>query len=86
MKEIKKTHLQQIPWWIHIIIATILYIGLTYLIPTLHTETPWINSLLSAAPLLAPIGTIAFLLLGAKALYACPEEKSGPPDSKEGND
>jgi hypothetical protein len=86
MKEIKKTHLQQIPWWIHIIIATILYIGLTYLIPTLHTETPWINSLLSAAPHLAPIGTIAFLLLGAKALCAGPGKKCNPPVSKEGNE
>ncbi len=86
MKEIKNAHSQKIPWWIYVIIATILYIGLTYLIPTLHTETPWINSLLSAAPLLAPIGTIAFLLLGAKALYAGPEKKCNPPVSKEVNE
>jgi hypothetical protein len=86
MKEIKNAHSQQIPWWIYIILATILYVGLTYLTPTLHSETPWISSLLLAAPNLAPIGTVAFLLLGAKALYAGPEKKSGPPDSKADED
>ena len=85
MKKIKNTHSQRIPWWIYISIATILYFGLTYFPPTLHTETPWISSLLLATPNLAPIGAIVFLLLGAKALYAGPDKKGDFPDSKNDN-
>jgi hypothetical protein len=83
MKHIDKGHSLRIPWWIYIIIAAFLYMGLTYFAPTLHTENRWISALLGIAPKLAPIGTIAFLLLGAKALYNTPEKKGNPPDSTE---
>ena len=84
MKQTNKGHSQRrIPWWIYIITATLLYVGLTYFAPTLQTENQWIKILLSVAPNLAPIGAIAFLLLGAKALYDSPEKKVNPPDSTE---
>jgi hypothetical protein len=67
-------HLQekrrQIPWWVHVLIATVLYIGLTYLVPTLHSDNKKIATLLGLLPNLAPIAAIGFLLLGAKALYS----------------
>ena len=83
MDNVRKVRSQRIPWWIYIILAALLYIGLEYLAPTLHTQTPWINNLLRAAPKMAPIGTITFLLLGAKALYDTPEKKPDPPESRE---
>jgi hypothetical protein len=49
----------------------------------MQTENRWIRALLKIAPNLAPIGTIAFLLLGAKALYNTPKEKVHLPDGTE---
>jgi hypothetical protein len=86
MKHTQKGHFQRIPWWIFILIATVLYVGLTYFAPTLQSEIPLISTFLHIAPSLAPIGTILFLLLGAKALYDSPEEKVNTPDSKKSDD
>jgi hypothetical protein len=83
MKQTNKGYSQRIPWWVYVIIAAFLYMGLTYFAPTLHTENQWISAMLRIAPNLAPIGTIAFLLLGAKALYDTPEKKDKPPNSLE---
>jgi hypothetical protein len=77
------THPQCIPWWIYILIAAVVYIGLTYLVPALPAENRRITALLHAAPKLAPIITIAFLLLGAKALYQDPGKKAKPGELKE---
>jgi hypothetical protein len=86
MDYLKRGYFQRIPWWIHIAMATVLYIGFTYLAPTLHTESRWIGTLVAVAPNLAPIGTIAFLLMGAKALYDdSPAHKGKPPDREEEN-
>ena len=80
MKTSQKIRRRRIPWWFHIIIATALYLGLTYWLPTLSTDIPWLETLLHAAPNLAPIASIAFLLLGAKALYDPPEGHIHPRD------
>ncbi len=61
---------RQTPWWVHILIATVLYIGLTYLVPSLHSDNKKIATFLDLLPHLAPILAICFLLLGAKALYS----------------
>ena len=71
-------HSRGIPWWAYVSIAAILYIALKYLAPAVPTEIPWIRILLQAGPLLAPIVSIGFLLLGAKALYDVPAEDSRP--------
>ena len=86
MNKTPKGHSPQIPWWVHILFATLLYIGCTYFAPTLHTENQWLSTLLHIAPNLAPIGTIAFLLLGAKALYDTPKKEIDPQDSEEGTE
>lgn len=83
MKHKDKGHSPRIPWWIYVTIAALLYIGLTYFAPMLQAENRWIRTVLKIAPNLAPIGTITFLLLGAKALYDTTEKKVHPPDSTE---
>jgi hypothetical protein len=85
MKQTRNGHRKRIPWWAYIIIAAFLYVGLTYFAPTLQAENQWVSILLRVAPDLAPIGSIAFLLLGAKVLYDSPEKKVNPPDGTEDN-
>jgi len=78
---------RRIPWWMHVLIATVLYIGLTYFVPTLHSDDPGIATFLDLLPNLAPIGAIGFLLLGAKALYDdVPEKPADHKDGKKNND
>jgi hypothetical protein len=77
MKSPRNFSFHRIPWWIHILIATILYLTFTYWLPGLDAEIPWLKALLHAAPDLAPIAAIIFLLLGAKALYDSPESEGG---------
>jgi len=60
---------QRFPWWLSIIIAAASYYSLKYLIPGLVPETSAMYKLSQAAPTIAPIITIGFLLLGAKQLY-----------------
>jgi len=60
---------QRFPWWLSIIIAATSYYLLKYLIPGLVPETSAMYKLSQAAPTIAPIITIVFLLLGAKQLY-----------------
>ena len=86
MDHTPKAQARRIPWWIYTITAALLYIGLEYLAPALQTKTPWINTLLQAAPMIAPIGAISLLLLGAKALYDTPEKTLAPPECKEDKD
>lgn len=66
-------------------IGAIIYAGLTYFVPTLHSNDERITTFLKLLPNLAPIGAIGFLLLGAKALYDndVPEEKSPPHDEED---
>ena len=78
---LQKSHLLRIPWWMDIIIAAILYLALNYWVPTLHTEIPWLEAFQHVCQGMAPIASIAFLLLGAKALYDFPE-KNDPPQEK----
>ncbi len=79
---LKKRHRRRIPWWLHVMIAAVLYAGLRYFLPRLHSEDPQITVLLQILPSLAPIAAIGFLLLAAKALYDNdgPQERSLPKD------
>lgn len=86
MKKTTKIHSRRLPWWIYIIIAALLYVGLNYCAPALQTKTPWISSFLQVAAKLAPIGAIIFLLLGAQALYNNPEKKLDPHETKDDKD
>lgn len=65
------------PWWVSIIIATLLYCSFRYVLPDLHPANPSFASFCQAAPNIAPIITIPFLLLGAKQLYDDVDEKDG---------
>jgi hypothetical protein len=82
---LKRQHIRKPPWWAHVLIAAILYIGLTYFVPTLHSEDPRIATFLDILPNLAPIGAIGFLLLAAKALYDDVPGKETPPQDEEKN-
>ncbi len=83
----QETRSRHVPWWVHVLIAGLLYAGLTYGIPTLHSDNRRIAIFLEILPNLAPIGAIAFLLLGAKALYVndAPKREEERPTS-EGDD
>lgn len=61
----------------HVLIATLLYVGFKYFIPTLHFQNPAINTFQQISPELAPVAAIGFLLLAARALY----DNDGPGDS-----
>lgn len=57
------------PWWLSIIVATVLYCLFRYLLPTLSPTHPALQKFFRLAPDIAPVITIPFLLLGAKQLY-----------------
>jgi restriction system protein len=83
MPEQLKENRRQIPWWVHILLATVLYIGLTYLVPSLHSDNKNMETFLGLLPHLAPILAICFLLLGAKALYSDVPGKTADPKDDE---
>ncbi len=83
MKKTTKTHSGRLPWWIYIIIAALLYVGLSYCAPALQPRSPWISALLYLTAKLAPVGAIIFLLLGAQALYDNPEKKLDPSETRD---
>ncbi len=57
------------PWWANIFLAIGSYCSLKFIIPELHFTHPTLQNLAKAAPALAPLATIPFLLLAAKQLY-----------------
>lgn len=57
------------PWWLSLLIAIGSYCTLKYILPTIQTTHPVLQHLTKAAPILAPIIAILFLLLAAKQLY-----------------
>ncbi len=68
------------PWWLSILSGAALYILCTWLLPNVETRNAGLNRFFAAAPNLAPILSIPFLLLGAKLLYDLP---SADADEKE---
>jgi len=59
----------RIPWWVSILLAIISYYFLNYLAPQLQFTSKTLQNFASAAPGLAPIAAIVFLLLAAFRLY-----------------
>ncbi len=72
-----------LPWWLHILLAILVYAGGKYLLPVLSPENIFLDHLLRIAPIIAPIGAIVFLLLAANALYASDPVKKDVPSSQE---
>jgi len=58
-----------ITWWTSVIMAVVGYCTLKYLIPAFQPQNFILLKLSKAAPTLAPLVAIGFLLLAAKKLY-----------------
>ncbi len=59
----------RIPWWVSVSLAIISYYSLKYLAPQLQFTSKILQNLAAAAPGLAPIAAVVFLLLAAFRLY-----------------
>lgn len=67
---------KKLAWWVYILFACFVYIGLKYLLPLLLPQTAGMLKLTGLLAALAPLVTMLFLLLGAAALYRDDPEKS----------
>lgn len=77
----------RIPWWMSILLAIISYYCLKYLAPQLQFTSKTLQNFAAAAPGLAPIAAIVFLLLAAFRLYDKDDEKSTEePDEQNSKD
>ncbi len=59
----------RMPWWASVLLAITSYYCLKYLIPQLQFTSQTLQNIAMAAPGLAPIAAIVFLLLAAFRLY-----------------
>lgn len=59
----------RIPWWVSVLLAVASYLCLKYFIPQLQFTNKTLHNFAQAAPGLAPIAAIVFLLLAATRLY-----------------
>ncbi len=76
-----------LPWWLHIILAILVYTGCKYILPHLAAENVFLNRIGQASPAIAPIGAIIFLLLAANALYSStPEDDENEPPARNQDD
>ena len=76
----------RIPWWMSILLAIISYYCLKYLAPQLQFTSKTLQNFAVAAPGLAPIAAVVFLLLAAFRLYDKDEEESTEePDEQNSN-
>ena len=65
-----------IPWWLSVFLAIASYYCLKYIAPTLQFTDQTLQNMAAAAPGLAPIAAIVFLLLAAFRLYDGDDEES----------
>lgn len=56
-------------WWVSVLLAITVYMGLKYLVPGLFQEDSPLFKICQTAPNFAPLASIPFLLLAAKQLY-----------------
>lgn len=82
----RKTY--RFPWWGSVLLATVCYGVLKYLVPQFQPASPALAKLVHAAPFFAPIVAIPLLLLAAKQLYdsGTPEDEDPGDDKDEGED
>ncbi|OEU49450.1 MAG: hypothetical protein BA862_12210 [Desulfobulbaceae bacterium S3730MH12] len=62
-------HFLRIPWWLSVLLAIFSYCVLKYFAPQLQLSNETLQNMAMAAPGLAPIAAILFLLLAAIRLY-----------------
>ena len=77
----QKRCLFQLPWWTSVLLAIASYYCLKYLVPQLQFDNNAMQDLASAAPQLAPIAAMLFLLHAATQLYK--NDKKPDTDDKE---
>jgi len=76
--------MKKIPWWFHILLAIISYHCFKYLVPQIQFSSQSLQRLAQAAPGIAPLAAIIFLLLAAAGLYESGDKtKTSEGDSKE---
>lgn len=71
------------PWWASIIMAALCYLGLRFIVPAGAESVSWLRPVAPLATQLAPIVTIALLLLGGKQLYDQAGDASSPDNAAE---
>ena len=72
--------MKKIPWWAYILLATLSYYSLKYIAPQLQFSNETLQNLATAAPGLAPLTAIIFLLLAAFKLYDSDEKEHSNDD------
>ncbi len=70
----------RISWWVSVLLAIASYCCLKYLAPQLQFTSQTLQNLAIAAPGLAPMVAIVFLLLAAIRLYDT-DDKESPEDT-----
>jgi len=74
----------RISWWVSVLLAIASYYCLKYLAPQLQFTNRTLQNLAVAAPGLAPMAAIVFLLLAAIRLYDT-DDKESPEDTDDHN-
>jgi len=72
--------LRKIPWWANVLLAIIAYCSLKYVAPQLQFSSAALQNIAAAAPGLAPLAAIVFLLLAAFKLYDSDEKDQSTGD------
>ena len=72
--------MKKIPWWAYILLAILSYYSLTYIAPQLQLPNITLQNIARAAPGLAPLAAIVFLLLAAVKLYDSDEKDDSADD------
>ena len=73
-----------IPWWVHVLLAIVFYLGSKYIVPAIADDATSRAQLTEAGNLAAPIIAIVFLLLAANGLFKdapLPPSQEDPPDA-----
>jgi hypothetical protein len=73
----------RIPWWVHLLLALLIYPFLYYLIPYFITQSPSLSKYTGLLQQLAPLATIPFLFFAAFGLYD--SDKTSSTDMEEGD-
>lgn len=68
------------PWWVSLVLGSIIYIVCKYVLPTFDNSPEPLRTFSRIGSQIAPVLTIPFLLLAARQLYdnIPPNEESNP--------
>ena len=59
----------RLPWWVYVLLASVAYIGLKYIAPSIQTENVLLSGIGRIGPTFAPYVALIFLLPAPFSLY-----------------